>query len=254
LHIAICKSEILFHVEPFGGRMIFPVLENEDVVQVGDMTRLSALKSFGSKDEAEITKVEILPEVGGTWIDVTGASPLDWYLDWTYTGASRAIVPSVRITTNSTPTQLDKAMSIVTKADDYLFSGDTDLLPFEPDILRWTYPGRSSFLNIHRAAQTRILELLDEMGIVDYNKMKLTKAAVIDVTEVRAWSRDLTLHFIFKSLVNAVDDVFSAKAKWYGAEAGRRQERAVLRLDLSGNGALEVGEQVATGSMELLRR
>ena len=60
---------------------IFPHIELEDIVQVNDRTRLSAIKSFVSKDEAAVTLVEIEPESGSGFIDVTGAKQADWF--WT---------------------------------------------------------------------------------------------------------------------------------------------------------------------------
>jgi hypothetical protein len=238
--------------------MIFPVLETEDVVQINDMTRLSAVKSFISKDEAAISLVEIQPEAAGSWIDVTGASPADWYLDWVYTGASRTVTVTVRITTTGSPTTLAKTFSIKTVADDNLFSSDQDLVGFEPDILKWVPPGRASFLNIHRTAKAKILESLDESGVVDSAGAKLTDAAVVDASEVKAWSRDLALHLIFKGLINAVDDVFTIKSKYYEAEAAKRKQRAIIRLDLDGDGNIDQDEGSAEGvsfqTMELIRR
>ncbi len=192
---------------------------------------------------------------------MTGSGKSDWFLDWTFAddvalGAGGAIEPSVRITTDDAndPTETAFSMLLMSADDDNLFSGDGDIIPFEPDILNWVSPGRSSFLNMHRAAQTRILEILDEMGVVDTEGVKLSKTAVVDVTEVKAWSRDLTLNLIFKSLINAVDDVFTAKAKHYAGEAKTRQARAVLRLDFDGDGEIGTCENVSTLSMELTRR
>jgi hypothetical protein len=250
--------------------MIFPVLETEDVVQVGDKTRLDASKSFVSKDEDPIIKVEIRPEATGDWVDVTGASSTDWYLDWIYSGLSRAIVPEVRVTTvladpDATPdpivavnSTLTKNVSVLTVADDKLFSKDQDLVALESDIMKWVPEGRASFLNVHRAAQVKILEALDESGAVDTAGAKLTKAAVVDVTEVKAWSRDMTLALIFANLSNAIDDVFERKSKKYWAETAKRKQRAVIRLDMNGDGVINADETQSEGvnfrTMELIRR
>ncbi len=256
--------------------MLFPVLETEDIVQVGDQTRLSAIKSFVSKGESAIAKVEIQPESGGDWFNVTGSGPKDWFLDWQYAGDTRDIVPSVRVSiaepaededsdneddespedeaTEHKLTAIAGAMKIISKADDKLFSADTDLIALEPDVLKYVIQGRSSFLNVHRAAQKKILESLDESGVVDKSGHKLTKAAVVDVSEVAAWSRDLTLHLIFKSLILSADDVFESKMKFYSKEVVSRTERAILRLDLNGNGTIETREGVAQMSAALVRR
>lgn len=237
--------------------MIFPVLENEAVVQIGDMTRLSACRSFVSKGSEAITKVEIQPDELSDFIDVTsqlGSS--EWYLDWSYEGDTRIALAAVRISTTDgeDPVVMTKAISVVSVVDDNLFSADADLTALEPDVIKYTPGGRNSFLNVHREAQIKILEGLDESGVTGSNGHKLTKAAVVDVTEVRAWSRDLTLHLIFKGLINAVDDVFTAKARWYAGEVEKRKARAILRLDLNGDGSLEQCEGLSFATMDLVRR
>lgn len=256
--------------------MIFPVLETEKVVQISDMTRLSATKSFVSKDNDEITKVEICPEAqedpdDNDWIDVTGNSPKDWFLDWVYGGDTRAVVPVVKITTTpaveddpdtmeddsaaAVTQELSGAISLLSAADDKLFSTDQDLMALEPDILKWVSEGRASFLNVHRAAQSKILEALDESGVVDSQENKLTKAAVVDVSEVNPWSRDMALSLIFQGISNAADDVFSQKFKYYASEAMKRKARAILRLDLNGDNTVTKGEGVSSMlSVDMHRR
>lgn len=59
--------------------ILFPVIENEPIVQENDKTRLDARKSFGS-GTGSITKVEIKPARTEAFVDVTS----DKYLDWAY--------------------------------------------------------------------------------------------------------------------------------------------------------------------------
>ena len=138
--------------------MIFPVLELESVVQVNDRTRLNAGKTYISPDEAAITLIEIQPAASEAFIDVTS----NRYLDWQYsTDGTAAVV--VRVTTGSSgPTTFTKDLSVLSVADDKLFSADSELLPYEPNILDYVREGRNSFLDIHRASQDRILKWLDE--------------------------------------------------------------------------------------------
>lgn len=68
--------------------MQFPVLDLENIVQLNDKTRLSAIKSFISKDadEAdEFTNLLIKPEASAAAIDVMDADRRERYLDWVYT-------------------------------------------------------------------------------------------------------------------------------------------------------------------------
>jgi hypothetical protein len=232
---------------------IFGVLEVESTVQVNDKTRLNASKSFISKDEDPVTLVEIEPEAAAGFIDVTGASSKDWFLDWVYVGASRNVTVSLRITAGTVQT-FTKTLAVTTAVDDNLFSSDQDLIAYEPDILKWVPQGRASYLNVHREAQARILEWLDEAGLTDRDGNRLTKAALVDVQEVRAWSRDLTLSLIFKGIQNAVDDVFAGKAQHYASEAVKRSDRTRLRLDLNGDDTISRNESVFMNTRELLRQ
>lgn len=238
--------------------MICGILEQENVVQVGDKTRISALKSFVTKGEQAIDKVEIKPEASGSFIDVTGSDQSEWFLDWVYTGVSRSVIVSVKITTaGATPTNetFTKTLEVVTEADDKLFSSDKDLIALEPDILQWVPVGRASWLNVHRAAQEKIMDAINKMGIINrVTKDPLTKDAFIDLDEVRFWSRDLTLALIYKSCQNAVDDVFSEKAKHYFAEAAKATNRARLRLDTNDDGEAESSEAIGMTSANLVRQ
>jgi hypothetical protein len=231
---------------------IFPVLETEDIVQEIDKTRLNAVKSFVSKGVTAITLVEIEPEAGYGFIDVTGTSYKDWYLDWSYSGPSRSETISLRVTAGTTST-ITKTIQVLTAADDYLFSVDQDIMALEPDILKWCPEGKNSYLNIHREAQKKIIDWLDESGVTDTEGNKLTKEAVVDVSEVRSWSRYLTLSLIFRSIYNAVDDVFSDKSKYYETLAKKASDRAILRLDLDGDGEINLGEAIVVMSKDLVR-
>jgi hypothetical protein len=59
--------------------ILFPVIENEPIVQENDKTRLDASKSFGS-GSGSITEVQVKPSRTGAFVDVT----TDRFLDWAY--------------------------------------------------------------------------------------------------------------------------------------------------------------------------
>lgn len=211
--------------------MIFNVLELESIVQVGDKTRLDARKTFVSPDESVITLVEIEPEAGSGFIDVTE----NYYLDWQYsTDGDKAI--QLRVTTDGSPELLTKTLTIITEADDKLFSKDSELLPYEPNILQWVREGRNSFIDVHRESQSRILQYLDERGIWDDDGNRLTKDAIINIEEVKDWSKFSTLRRIFEGLSNSNDDVFAEKARKYSDLEMNSRERCAIRLDKDGDG------------------
>lgn len=234
---------------------IFGIIKTEPVIQVDDKIRIDASKSFVSKDESIISLVEIEPEGGNGFIDVTGSSARDYFLDWSYSGTSRSVTVTLRITTDGAPVSFTQTIQVNTEADDMLFSTDADIINKENDILSWVQEGRSSFLNVHRQARDLILTYLDESGYTDNNGARLTAAAIVDTEEVREWSAALTLKLIFKSISNAVDDIFQEKASMYAGQESIHRNRAVLRFDKDGDGEIDRGEgDFSFQSVKVLRR
>lgn len=234
---------------------IFGILETEPVVQVGDKTRLSAIRSFISKDEAAITLVRIRPEASGAWVQVsgTGLTFKDWYLDWVYptAGSKQA---KVEITTNSGPQEFAVSLSVVTAADDKLWSSDADLQKYEPDIMKWIKPGRSSYLDMHRAAQTEILDWLDEQRIWDHEGNRFDKEDILVTDEVRKLSTFWTLSLIFGGIQNQPDDVFFQKAQKYEGKVKEAKNRGRLLIDYDKDDEQTNDEGVEMRSIRMYRR
>lgn len=230
---------------------IFPDLTVESIVQTGDRTRLDATKSFVTQDEAAITLVEIQPEAGGDWIAVTE----DLFLDWAYS-SSGTKAPKVRITTDVSPVTVTTSIEVVTEEEDHLFADDADLLSHESGLYRFLPEGRNSFKDVHRRAQGLILAWLDDQGYRDDDGARLTKAAIVDVQEVKEWATFLALSLIYKGVSNSVEDVFWVKAKSYEALAASARNRASIAVDLDGDGDAEAdeGESIAMTSVGVYRR
>jgi hypothetical protein len=214
--------------------MIFIQSQLEEKVQVDDKTRIDATKTFISPDEAAITLFEIEPEASAGFVDVTSTK----YLDWAYSSAGEKTA-TVRVTTDGSPITKEITISVVSAADDKLFSTDKDIISHEVDIYRFLRPGRSTFLDFHRIAQKMILDDLDQRGLTDNQGNRLVKADIYDIEEVKEWSKYLALALIFKSVQSDVDDVYSIKSKGYMDMADRQKTRATLRLDLNADGNVD---------------
>ena len=238
--------------------MIFPLIEVEPMLQVADKTRISAIKSFKSIDEAAITLVEIEPEFLAGYIDITG-SPINsknWFLDWSYATAGTKNI-TLRITTNGSPVTFVKSLTVITSADDKLWSTDSDLQFQEPDILNWIRPGRTTFLDIHRSSQRRILEWLDNLKIWDkdgepFDKDDITLA--IAENDLKRISTYWTLETIYGGLSNQPDDVFANKERQY--KSSRKElcgDRSRIRADFNKDGIQQSGEQYQIKSIRLGR-
>lgn len=224
---------------------IFGNLHLEEKLQIDEKTRLDCSRSFVS-NEAAISLMRIKPEDGGTFVTVT----TDKYLDWAYETAGTKTI-TVEITTDGAAHEFTKTLTVVTEATDSLWSSDADLVQHEPDIMNYVPEGKNAFLNIHRLAQTRILAWLDEKKIWDDDNNKLTAAAVA-AADMAEWSKYLTLQYIFEGLSNSMDDIFHEKGLRYRALAETAASRAVLRLDIDGDGSTD--EKINNFTGLLLRR
>lgn len=229
---------------------VFPILEVEPVVQVGDKTRLNGLKSFISPVDGDFDLIRIKPTAASNWITASAG-----YIDWVYS-ASGTVTVTLYVQTNCpyASAEVEKDISVVTEAQDYLFSTDQDLRLHEPEILKWVVDGRSSFLDMHRRAQVLIMKWLDKEGYVDVNGNPFTKDAIVDIEEVKAWSTYLVLKLIFEGLSNAVDDVFSVKAKYYAGKMQEYRKKSLLRIDINGDGEAENTEGIEPAYGFIARR
>lgn len=142
-------------------------------------------------------------------------------------------------------------VKLYTELGDYLFCSDQELEVEEPEIRKWVVNGRNSFKNIHRQVQKKILEWLDRKGYVNEFDEKFTKFDLVDVSEVREWSRYMALRIIFEGIKNQSDDVFQQKRNNYSASEVEARQRAILRIDADKTGTLEPGEGDDTNSIQL---
>ena len=215
--------------------MIFPKLNLETVLQVEDKTRLNASRSFVS--DGSVTDVLIEPEAGAGFISVFNSDQEKWYLDWAYQTDGVKTV-TVRVETD-TPSSRDITYSItvLSKLDDSLFSGDSDLVGYEPDILNYLPRGKNSYLYAHRKAQEVIIAYLDEQRIWNEDGSRITKDQIAAITndeirdQFKQWSTFQTLLIIFNSIQVSNEDIFEDKKRHYEMLRDSARKRSALRLD-----------------------
>ena len=225
--------------------MIFPSLSLETVLQVEDKTRINASRSFVNNNEI-ISDVLIQPEATEAFISVFNADSEKWFLDWAYiTDGLKDVV--VRVITDVTPAGRDRTyqINVLTADDDTLFSSDSDLLPWETDILNYLPKGKNSYLYAHRKAQDIIIAYLDEQRYWKQDGSRITKQDIAAITdnEVRKqfteWSTFQTLLIIFESIQVSNNDIFESKRIKYEALRNSARSRSALRLDLDGDSQLD---------------
>ena len=143
---------------------------------------------------------------------------------------------------------------MVTEADEKLFSKDSDIRHHEPDILKWIPEGKADFRFVHRRAQDRIINWLDEKRYWGTDGEKLTIDQIIDLEEFREWSTFMVLRLIFEGISNATDDIFAQKSQRYNTLEVSARNRGTLRLDRNRDGELTAGERQDVWTHRLIRR
>lgn len=243
---------------------LFPVVDVDEVAQVGDRVRILADKSFKNQNETAYSAIEIKPEASASFINVTGdlTKPephKKWYLDYAYDTAGTKTI-SLKITTSGLSPSIvtvTRDISIVTAATDNLFSTDHQLKQIQEDIYKLLPEGRSSFKYKHRAAQKFILDWLWNNGYAKTSTTgeltRFTAADIINTEFISDWSAYVVLRMLFYSSSNVPDDIFSKKAEMFLNNEERAREKVILRLDTDSNSTLESGEGIQVASRRLIR-
>ena len=217
-------------------------------VQVGEKFRIDCTQTFLHPGDHNLQTMTITLD-GQTFDILTNK-----YLDFAFsTAGSKTITVDVVHSGQGHPAVQETAtIEVVTAASENLFSEDSDLISHEPDILSYLHEYKADYRYAHRLAQESILNSLDEANVRDSDGNRLTSAAIVDVEEVRYWSKYQALAFIFEALSNQVDDIFSEKAARYRALRDSAKNRAVIRFDQDGDGVAD--EEVTFRTTRLIRR
>jgi hypothetical protein len=233
--------------------MIFATLKTESILQINDKTRIDATQSFVSKGSAAIQTVEIEPESGSGFLDITGTKSSDWYLDWAYQTAGSKTV-TLRIFDGVDTVTQSKDIEVRTLSQDGLWSNDQDLVANEYDIIKWLPSGKSSWNHIHRKAQEYILDWLNSIRVWKNDGTKLTKSDLPETEDLRQLSKYWTLETIFGQLSNRTDDIFNQKMIQYREMRVSKQNTNWLAIDENGDGEVEQVEKKDLRTTRLIRR
>lgn len=204
-------------------------------VQIGEKFRLDLSRTYIHVSEHNIHLLQVTID-STTW-DIS----TEKYFDYDFsTSGSKTISVYVESSGAGHPSATkDFTIEVVSQADEKLFSKDTDIIPFEPDLYQWLPEGKADYRYVHRLAQTRILAKLDEMGIHDEDGEKLTIDDITDIGEFTECSKFMVLRLIFESLSNQVGDIFHEKARRYMEFEEAACNRVKIRLDLDNDGAAD---------------
>jgi hypothetical protein len=234
----------------------FGILEAEKVVQIGDKTRLSAVKTFLTQGASAITKVEIQPEASELFVEISGTNirQAQWLLDWVYDTGGPKIVTLQITQADLTVSTFTQTLEVVTDVEDNLWSDDQDLMTYESDILKWLPDGKSTFKFVHRRAQRLILDWLDEVRVYARGGKRLEKEDMQKTEDLRRLSAMWTLELIFQGISNRTDDVFAQKSAYYMDRRKEAQSRGRIQADFNQNGEEDMSDNQDMRTFFMVRR
>lgn len=232
--------------------MIFLSCIRESLVQVNDKTRIDVSKSFVSG--SGITGILIKPEASGAFVSVYNTNQAKWYLDWAYSTAGTKVI-SVQATDGVTTVTQNFELEVISEANDNLYSTDEHIFAIESELKRYIPEGRNSFKNIHREAQSRILNYLDRKRIWNTNGEPYTNDQLNINNELSKWSLYEALFIIYSDLFVSVGDKFAEKINQYKELRNAERDRASLRIDKDSSGTFDGSSEIQDlKSFRMIRR
>lgn len=192
-----------------------------------ELTLIDSRPSFVSQDEGEVTKIEIQPDAGSAFHEVT----TDKFLVWAFATLG-AKVATLRLTTtkNAVDTVSEFSFNTTVVAVPDLLCKDEDLLAFEPSIMRYLPTGRSSFIRERVRATKRILDHLWKMGVRDKDDDRVDVSDLFEVESMNEWAVNLTLQLIFEGMVTTPGDIYAQKSEEYRKDADTASSICVVKL------------------------
>lgn len=228
--------------------MLFPKADLDNLVQIYDMYRIDASKSFTTGNQADITELNIYPDYTNnpaTVFNLVSEGIECFYLDWAYETAGDYTI-RVEMKTATLDKNIEYTVKAVSEAEDNLFATDAMIYSYEDELRRYLPNGRNSWKYIHRKAQEDILDYLYRNGILDDNDDKITKDQIIDTSQVEKWATFEAILLIYQDIKNTNSEAFADKLVDYGQKRDDARGRYILEYDSDRDGDIDEDDMAQT--------
>jgi hypothetical protein len=227
--LAELATQIQTQMRAAGALLYVVSVSADDKLTISAPSAFSLLTASGTNASASI-----FPEIYFDAADLVGA------LSYTGDSIDEVIREVTVVVENATDDEtITREIRVISERADRLFSTDDKLRRHESDVLKYVPEGRATFKDVHRRAQELMLAWLDTEGYTDYLGDPLVKERFLDTKEVTEWATHEALRLIYENLSNAIDDVYSVKAKRYEKLVPFYRGRAILRIDMNQDGQTE---------------
>lgn len=214
--------------------MLFPNLILDSLVQICDMFRIDASKSFHGSGEV-LTEINIYPDFVNKPTEFYNVyvenCPEEWILDYAYETAGEYTV-RVELKTATTDKTKDYTVKAITEEEDNLQSDDSMIYALESELKNYLPAGRNSWKYLHREALNRILDWMYRNAMYDPEGDRITKDQLIG-DKLSEWSKYEVMVLIFQELKTSNGDLFNEKIEDYSEELSNA--RAIYKINYDAN-------------------
>lgn len=220
--------------------MIFAKADIDTIVQIDDMFRIDAERSFFTAGEV-ITELNIYPDFDNnpaTVFNVYVADcPEDWYLDWAYAAAADY---SIKVEMKTATDTVDRTyiISAITAATDNLQSDDSLVYARESELKKNIPYGRNSWKYLHREALKEIIDYLYRNGKRNAKGDKIEKEHLIG-DKLEQWSLFETMILIYQEIKVSDAQLFVDKLEDYTEARNRARDIYLFSYDSDADGDVD---------------
>lgn len=213
--------------------MIFGIIKCDDKVFTGDKLRIDLSESFLTPDQVyAVVSHEVSLDAGATWFNISNKKTIDWL----FSSAGTKTI-TARISTTAPDVQtFTKTITVLDLTAQKLFSSDSELYKYEPEIDQYLPKRWSSWNLVHLKAQEYIMDWLDEKRLFNQDGEKYVVADLLDKDQVKQFATYKALEFIFEANSNVADDLYAQKRNKYLALANEKAAKSQISLDYNKNG------------------
>lgn len=230
---------------------IFGIIKCDDKVFTGDKLRIDVSESFLAPGLTFATvSHEVSLDGGVNYFNFSAKK----YVDWMFSTAGAKTITLRVSTTEPASLTFTKSVTVLDLVTQKLFSDDSDLYQYEPEIDQYLPKRWSSWNLVHLKAQDWIIDWIDESRQRKSSGAKYTVDDIMDNKQVSQLSCYKALEFIYESNINVAGDLFSVKRDKYKSLVAVHANRNSLALDYNDNDIADVGENVDLFSGSLIRR
>lgn len=218
--------------------MLFPKADIDGLIQIADMFRIDASKSFKTNNE-ELTEFNIYPDFDNsplTVFNVLSDCDEDHYLDWAYETAGDYTV-KIEMKTLSETSEKTYLIEAISEEDDNLLSNDSMIYSYESELKKYLPFGRNSWKYLHRKAQEEILDYFYRNAILNPDNTKIEKSQLIG-DKLDKWSTFETILLIYQDIKTSNAEAFNEKIVDYSMKRNEARKRYLISYDSNKDGII----------------